>query len=60
MPLGINLHMGKTFGRDESHCTSRGTRKEAGPTVPLGKNLCLREELGHEWVTLCHQGQICM
>ena len=31
-----------------------GTRKEAGPTVPLGKNLCLREELGQEWVTLCH------
>ena len=37
-----------------------GTTKEAGPTVPLGKNLCLREELGQEWVTLCHWGQICM
>ena len=54
MPLGINLHIGKTFGRDRFHCTSGGTRKEAGPTVPLGKNLCLREELGQEWVTLCH------
>ena len=52
MPLGINLHMGKKFGRDGSHCTR--TRKEAGPTVPLGKNLCLREELGQEWVTPCH------
>ena len=54
MPLGINLHMGKKFGRDGSHCTSGGTRKEAGHTVPLGKNLCLREELRQEWVTLCH------
>ena len=29
-----------------------GTRKEAGPTVRLGENLCLREELGQEW-SLC-------
>ena len=28
-----------------------GTREEAGAT---GKNLCIREELGQKWVTLCH------
>ena len=41
VPLGINLHVGKKFGRDGSDCTTReeGTRKEAGPTVPLGKKL---------------------
>ena len=41
VPLGIHLHVEKKFGRDGSHCTTREgrTRKEAGPTVPLGKKL---------------------
>ena len=46
VPLGINLHVGKKFGRTRSHCA---TRKEivkqrrswvdVGPTVPPGMNL---------------------
>ena len=49
---GMNLHVDKWFGRTGSHCTTReelkrrqvplyhqgGTREEAGPTVPVGKN----------------------
>ena len=52
MPPGMNLHVDKWFGRTGSHCTTReelkrrqvplyhqgGTREEAGPTVPVGKN----------------------
>ena len=51
VPLGIYLHVGKKFGGDGSHCTT--WEELESRQVPLGKNLCIREELGKKWVTLC-------